>query len=717
MNLQYSSIKKIGPGVALFASILIGAAFTGQLRITRPSIIPKPLLPEKVMDILIDEVSGERQLNTVRLLASFERNRTAEEYEKVFYESQVILQKLREAGIRDSGIEEVPIVLLGHKIWDAENAELWLIEPENKRLVSLDEIPACLCEQSQSSDVTAELVFIGPGTSEKDYEGKDVKDKIVLVSARPLEVNELAFKHGAKGLISFYSSNSDFDPDQVGRDTLARNNDTSQPGAPRIAFGFMVSAKMGEELRRKTESAKVIVRAKCQTKYYPYRNEIVWALIKGSERPQEELILTAHLFEEMAYQGANDNASGSASILETARVIQTLIDNGKIDQPKRSIRFLWVDEGAGTLGYLQKHPDVLKRCYANINEDMVGESLIKNQSSFHLTTTPYSKPSCLNDVLTNFIEYMGETNRDNIINRPAKFVKPVLSPSGTNDPFYYHIDKYSGGSDHTIFLDGGIGIPAVQLGVWPDMWYHSSGDRPDKCDSTQLKRVGVIAAAAALYLSGASRKEGLQLIGEVYSRGSGRIGDEEKRAYGLLNPDEPAGLAENYKEARNIIVQAFARERAAVQSVGFFVPNDREFLDLSSELTQAISAREKLSLDASQKQYKRMAAFLELKPVLPRQTPEEMRLSEIIPVRTGAMRGYFDRRAFVIQTQGKKLPSYRLRSQEDFEIRNFIDGARSILEIRNAASAEFRPLPLADVENYIRALETAGMVTLERRKT
>jgi hypothetical protein len=232
-----------------------------------------------------------------------------------------------------------------------------------------------------------------------------------------------------------------------------------------------------------------------------------------------------------------------------------------------------------------------------------------------------------------------------------------------------------------------------------------------------LKRVGVIAAAAALYLSGASRKEGLQLIGEVYSRGSGRIGDEEKRAYGLLNPDEPAGLAENYKEARNIIVQAFARERAAVQSVGFFVPNDREFLDLSSELTQAISAREKLSLDASQKQYKRMAAFLELKPVLPRQTPEEMRLSEIIPVRTGAMRGYFDRRAFVIQTQGKKLPSYRLRSQEDFEIRNFIDGARSILEIRNAASAEFRPLPLADVENYIRALETAGMVTLERRKT
>jgi hypothetical protein len=717
MKLPFPSLKKMAAGAALFTSILSGLGSPGQQRIARPWIIPKPLLPEKLMDMLIDEVSGERQLNTVRLLASFERNRTAEEYEKVFYESQVILQRLREFGLRDSGIEEVPVVLLGSQVWDAESAELWLIEPEKKRLVSLDDVPACLCEQSQPSDVTAELVFVGLGTTEKDYEGKDVKDKIVLVTARPLDVNALAVKHGAKGLISSYSSNSDFDPDQVGRDTLARNYDTSPADAPRLAFGFMVSARMGEELRRGTESAKVIVRAKCQTKTYPYRNEIVWALIEGSERSQEELIFTAHLFEEMAYQGANDNASGSASILETARVIQTLVANGSIDRPKRSIRFLWIDEGAGTLGYLQKHPDVLKRCYANINEDMVGEALIKNRSSFHLTTTPDSKPSYLNDVLANFIEYVGETNRDNIINRPAKFVKPILSPSGTKDPFYYHIDKYSGGSDHTIFLDGGIGIPAVQLGAWPDMWYHSSEDRPDKCDSTQLKRVGVITAAAALFLSGASRKEALQLIGEVSGRGSGRIGDDEKRAYGLLDPDEPEGLAENYKEARNIIVQAFARERAAVQSVGFFVPNDREFLDWAGELFRVLSARENLSLDALRNQYLRTAGFLGLKPVFPGQTPEEWRLSEIIPVRTGAMRGYFDRGVFANRTVGKNLPSYRLRSQEDFEIRNFIDGARSILEIRNAVSAEFRPLPLADVENYIRALETAGMVILERKKT
>ena len=33
--------------------------------------------------------------------------------------------------------------------------------------------------------------------------------------------------------------------------------------------------------------------------------------------------------------------------------------------------------------------------------------------------------------------------------------------------------------------------------VWPDQWYHSSGDTPDKSDATQFKRVVTISAAAA----------------------------------------------------------------------------------------------------------------------------------------------------------------------------------------------------------------------------
>jgi len=53
--------------------------------------------------------------------------------------------------------------------------------------------------------------------------------------------------------------------------------------------------------------------------------------------------------------------------------------------------------------------------------------------------------------------------------------------------------------------------------------------------------------------------------------------------------------------------------------------------------------------------------------------------------------------------------------QAEFELRNFINGQRSILDIRNAASAEYEPLPLLDVEKYFQALEKVGMVELKKK--
>jgi aminopeptidase-like protein len=64
-----------------------------------------------------------------------------------------------------------------------------------------------------------------------------------------------------------------------------------------------------------------------------------------------------------AKQGANDNASGCAAILETARVIKKLADEGKTPPLKRSIRFLFVPEISGTIAYLKKYPELIKRFF------------------------------------------------------------------------------------------------------------------------------------------------------------------------------------------------------------------------------------------------------------------------------------------------------------------------------------------------------------------
>lgn len=51
----------------------------------------------------------------------------------------------------------------------------------------------------------------------------------------------------------------------------------------------------------------------------------------------------------------------------------------------------------------------------------------------------------------------------------------------------------------------------------------------------------------------------------------------------------------------------------------------------------------------------------------------------------------------------------------DYEVRNFVDGKRSILDIRNAVSAEYEPVPLKSIENYLLVLEKTGFVKVEKR--
>jgi hypothetical protein len=49
------------------------------------------------------------------------------------------------------------------------------------------------------------------------------------------------------------------------------------------------------------------------------------------------------------------------------------------------------------------------------------------------------------------------------------------------------------------------------------------------------------------------------------------------------------------------------------------------------------------------------------------------------------------------------------------ELRNFIDGRRSILEIRDAASAELEPLDLLEVEKWVNVQEKVGLVTIRKK--
>ena len=132
---------------------------------------------------------------------------------------------------------------------------------------------------------------------------------------------------------------------------------------------------------------------------------------------------------------------------ERPYTLHRLIESGRIPRPRRTIRFLWGPEFSGT-----------------------GPWVKANRERIHRSGTrfPYSYP------------------------------RRIVAPFGADEPFIYSIETHYGASDHEVFNDWGVQVPGVMMIAWPDQWYHTSGDRVNKADPTQLKRAAVIGAAAAL---------------------------------------------------------------------------------------------------------------------------------------------------------------------------------------------------------------------------
>jgi len=693
-------MKRIPPVVAL---ILVMAG----LAPVAAQDAPRTLLPPDVLRAIIDEASGELALQNEILLAGVNRNRKPEEYQKGYFETAFVLGKLREYGITDAAIIDLPVS--EKTAWDAEAAELWVVEPERRKIADLKEVPASLAGGSVSTETTAELVYVGPGDRDDYYKGKALEGKIALVNGSPDAAQRLAVeKYGAVGLVGWASSHPEHDRDQVGWNSL-RSGEKDKP-----TFAFNVAERQGTDLRDALEGGqKVVVRAMVRTQQVPvYKEQMTVGLIKGTEFPDEELVFTAHMFEGFAMQGANDNMSGVTAILETARVLRRLTAEGKVPPLKRSVRFLFVPEISGTVAYIEKYPETAAKFFADINHDMVGEGLVKNLSFFRLIQTPWSLPTYLNDIASCFVEWMGDSQ--DAAQEDAWRSGAVLAPTGSRDPFYYRLDGYSGGSDHVVFVEGAPRVPAVFLNVWPDMWYHTGSDTPDKSDPTQFKRVVTISAAAALFLANAGPAEAGRMMTEISARQLGRLGRDLAKAEGYVARADAKTVHAAAKEARNVLEQAFVREKDTLASVRFFFKGDKTAEGrLASRLASLDGVRVSY-LKGLEALYADSCRALGVRTVTPVRTSDEARLARVIPAKTDKIRGMM---IWQMREELRKLgyqPPEAVRRAES-ELKNFIDGKRSVLEIRDAASAEFEPIPLADVEKWIEACKKLGLVTVRKK--
>ena len=672
------------------------------------------LLPSGVMDEIVGEASGETAWNTIMEIGGYNHDRMPQEYAGTFYEAQYIYDQLRQYGVPGADLVRFP----GGQVWDGIKGELWEVSPMRQKLASYQDLRAMLASGSADADVTAELAWVGLGTPD-EIARADVAGKIVVTEGSIGQVHQRACQEGgALGVISIANGRPLFDPLQIPWSGVgSRRGGGDQPNK----FGFFIPPREGEVLKQRLLAGeKIAVHAQVEAAMRPYELQDPVAYIPGTDPTAPEVILSAHLFEGYVKQGANDNSSGSAGILEVARTLNTLIDEGRIPRPRRTIRFLWGPEFSGTGPWVKAHKDLMERTLANINMDMVGEWLSLNKAYFTLVRTSYGNPHYVNDVMENYYRYVGESNHERIQNRSGfyKVGRRIVAPSGADEPFYYSIDTHYGASDHMVFNDWSVGVPGILMIAWPDQWYHTSGDRVDKADPTQMKRAVVIAAAGAYTIASADDAMATKLAGEIASNAAGRMAHQLMMGEEILNHATGDGLAESYRWARAHVQAAAMTERSTLASVLELAPGAQAVADYVKQMQGTVSSIEQAELTALDTHMKAAAARLGVPPVKLQPTDLERRAARLVPKPTAKVKadGYGGWRTYLQQVPEEVRQQYPY-GREDIantgEVNLLIDGTHSVLDIKTLLDGQYQTTSdLQAIINYLEVLKTAGLVTM-----
>lgn len=671
-----------------------------------------PLLPESTVSAIAHELSGETAKHNLEFLARLHRQRGSLGFHAA---AQFVAAQARAYGLADVKIEQFPAD--GRKFygtqrsrlpWDAEAGELWELRESGgrwvpaERLADWDAAPITLAEDSESAEVSPELVDVGSGTAESDYAGKEVRGKIVLAAEQPGAVEHLAVQRfGAVGIVSYAQNQRTawWGED----DNLIRwGHLNSFPVTP--TFAFMISLKRARELRLRLAQGQAIrLHASVRGGRHPGAYEVVTATIPGADERlrEQEIVFSCHLDHQRP--GANDNASGCVTILEVARTLSKLISEGKIPRPARTIRFVWPPEVEGTMALLNSKPDMVRRIQAVVHMDMVGGGPV-TKAIFHITRSPASLPSFVNDVAEAFGDFVNRQTNEFASTGNASY--PLVAPEGGKEALQADFANFTPGSDHEIYAEGSFRIPAIYFNDWPDRYIHTNFDAAANIDPTKLLRAGFLAAASGYFLASMSPADVPAILYRVMA------GSLRRTAYALQRSEElrssktsprawPAGNKfDAGAEAGNLARFELQFERGVVDSIERFAPlppEARSQSDGSLEQLRALLGNPSAPPPASG----------DGKLVFTR-NPEPKGPMSVFGY-DYLIAHYGQERARALHLDKFTGPGSAGESTA-YEILNFVDGKRNAQEIRDAVSAEFAPIPLEVVVEYLRALETIGVL-------
>ena len=680
-----------------------------------------PFLTTIQWTVLRDESSGNVPYENLRYLTGLHRVPATPEFDQA---ARFMLQRAQEYGLSDAHNEQFPIdgkktygLMRSYLAWAVEDGRLWEVSPRQVLIGDWKTEPIRLADYSHSADVEAALMDVGDGAREQDYAGKDVGGKIVLADGVLARVQALAvIAHGAVGIVSDMPNQttawSGLDPGVIRWGHL----DARQPSG----FAFMVSHQTAEALRTRLHNGEpILLHAQVKAEVGPGHWTVVTGTIPGSDRAAGEILYSCHLDHERP--GANDNGSGCVTILESARVLARLIGSGALPRPRRTLRFVWGPEVEGTMAFLASHPEIKQRLRANIHMDMVGGDPFKNKSVFHVTATPWSLPSFVTDVGTTFLETIrsGATDYgEGSGPADAAVAETRGAAPGTRNLFIADTTPYSAGSDHDDYDSSTIAVPSLYLRDWPDIYIHTDHDTLNQIDATKLRRVALLGAAAGYVYASIDAQLLARALPVLAAQGMARLTEDFSRAWKLVDDAQIGAGAARY-EARNLVNQSLRRESAVLDSLAEFVGQPKE-----ADVEERKALRSQAAVfNGWIDRYAKGRGAREAVPDSPWAADAEARK---IPMRIGEFgpltyqndnklleRLGRDRYSKIKLLNSEATPLLSVADQSElyaYEIANFVNGSRSVGEIRDAVSAEYGPLPIGVVADYLRACAEAGIV-------
>jgi aminopeptidase YwaD len=459
--------------------------------------VPLPAGAERAYNALENRVDAAPALSLVRFMEPYWRlagnpgfNATVDE----------IRGRLRTAGL-DARVEEFQSRGKG---WDYQTGTVAFADSGEVVLSKeADRVSLCINSFSTDGPVEARLVDVG-AAAPADFAGKDLKGAVVLGDAAIGTLWQQAVKQrGAIGVIST-SIAAYIRPSDPAQFTSPDQQDVFQWGSVPYdesakAFGFKASWRAASKLRARLDAGPVRVKVEVSSTFYDGPDRMVVAEIPGTVKPDERIVMVAHIQEP----GANDDGSGCGTLLALALALKRAVDEHALPAPGRTLTFIWGDENRGSRAWLTAHPDQASGVQYMFSLDMTGEDTSQTGGTFLIEkqadpSAVWARPS---DPHTAWgaSEVKASELKGSLLN---DLHLAVCLRRARDTGWVVKTNPYEGGSDHTEFKNAGV--PSLLDWHFTDRYYHTNLDRPDKVSGAEMVNVGISVATSAWFLASAT---------------------------------------------------------------------------------------------------------------------------------------------------------------------------------------------------------------------